>query len=285
MNRLIIFIATATMALAACGQSGQNRQSEEAYMAEIKQYNLEGETIIKAYRALLKTDPRGELPTTKKKAELLTEQLDSISELQLQLIRRIIRENKNNQIPVPYIKEVMYDLGYDGLKEALDPQTAYYNDPRLMKAKALFASYEKRKPGTKFHEMTMQDQEGRTIKLSQWAGRGNYVLVDFWASWCGPCCMEMPNLRACYKKYKDKGFQVVGVSFDDNKAAWDAAVKQLDLQWPQMSDLKKWQTIARTTYGIESIPANVLLDPQGTIIAVDLIGRALRTKLKEIYGK
>ena len=131
----------------------------------------------------------------------------------------------------------------------------------------------------------MQNLEGETVKLSQWAGRGNYVLIEFWASWCIPCLRETPNLRACYRKYKDKGFQIVGVSLDDDRAAWNAAVKRFGLQWPQMSDLKKWQTIARPTYGIQSIPANVLVDPQGTIIAVNLRDYVLRNKLKEIYGK
>lgn len=291
MNRLIIFIATATMALAACGQNGQNGQSEtneqreEAYRAEMEQYDLEGEAIINAYRALVKADPKGVQPATKKKVLQFSEQIDSLSDLQLKLIRRIIRENKNNQIPVPYIREAMEDLGYEGLKEALDPQTAYYNNPHLQKAKALFASYEKRKPGTKFYDMTMQNLEGETVKLSQWAGRGNYVLIEFWASWCIPCLRETPNLKACYRKYKDKGFQIVGVSLDDDRAAWNAAVKRFGLQWPQMSDLKKWQTIARPTYGIQSIPANVLVDPQGTIIAVNLRDYVLRNKLKEIYGK
>jgi thiol-disulfide isomerase/thioredoxin len=136
-----------------------------------------------------------------------------------------------------------------------------------------------------FHELTMKDMEDREVKLSQWAGKGNYVLVDFWASWCGPCRQEMPNVIQNYERYHAKGFEVVGVSFDQKKDAWVAAVQQMGMRWPQMSDLKGWQCAASDIYGIRSIPASVLLDPQGKIIAIDLRGNALGAKLKEIYGE
>jgi thiol-disulfide isomerase/thioredoxin len=278
MKRILTITLMAIAAISAHAQ-------EDVYKAEMDILDAQGEAIIKEYRALMKADPKGEKPTTAIKVAQFSATLDSISNEQLKLVKRIIRENKHNQLPASYIKEAMYELGYEGLKEALDPTAAYYNNPDLEKPKQLLASFEKRKPGTMFHELTMKDMEDREVKLSQWAGKGNYVLVDFWASWCGPCRQEMPNVIQNYERYHAKGFEVVGVSFDQKKDAWVAAVQQMGMRWPQMSDLKGWQCAASDIYGIRSIPASVLLDPQGKIIAIDLRGNALGAKLKEIYGE
>lgn len=274
-------LTIALMVIAAISAHAQ----EDVYKAEMDILDAQGEAIIKEYKELMKADPKGEKPTTSIKVVQLSAALDSISDEQLKLVKRIIRENKHNQIPASYIKEAMYELGYEGLKEALDPTAAYYNNPDLERPKQLLASFEKRRPGTMFHELTMKDMEDREVKLSQWAGKGNYVLVDFWASWCGPCRQEMPNVIQNYERYHAKGFEIVGVSFDQKKDAWVAAVQQIGMRWPQMSDLKGWQCAASDIYGVRSIPASVLLDPQGKIIAIDLRGKALGAKLKEIYGE
>ena len=278
MKRLI------TIALMTIAVISANAQ-EDMYKAEMATLDAQGEALIKEYRELMKSDPKGENAITKIKVTQLAASLDSISNEQLKLVKRIIRENKNNQLPASYIKEAMYELGYEGLKEALDPTAAYYNNPDLEKPKLLLASYEKRKPSTMFHELTMKDLEDHEVSLSQWAGKGQYVLVDFWASWCGPCRQEMPNVIANYERYHAKGFEVVGVSFDQKKDAWVKAVQQMGMRWPQMSDLKGWQCAASDIYGVRSIPASVLLDPQGKIIAIDLRGNALGEKLKAIYGE
>ena len=137
--------------------------------------------------------------------------------------------------------------------------------------------------GMKFTELEMNDLEGKPVKLSQWAGKGKCVLIDFWASWCGPCRQEMPNVVANYKKYHDKGFEIVGVSFDSKGDVWKKAVSELGMTWPQMSDLKGWESAGAKVYGITSIPASVLLDAEGKIIGMNLRGEALGEKLAEIY--
>jgi len=138
--------------------------------------------------------------------------------------------------------------------------------------------------GTPFIELEMNDLEGKAVKLSQWVGKGNYTLVDFWASWCGPCCQEMPNVVKYYEKYHEKGFNVVGVSLDSKAAAWKSAVERLGMKWPQMSDLMGWQSAATKAYGIHSIPFTLLVDGEGHIVDMNLRGEQLGERLAKIYG-
>ena len=119
------------------------------------------------------------------------------------------------------------------------------------------------------------------MKLSDYVGKGKVVLVDFWASWCGPCRREMPNLVEAYAKYKDKNFEIVGVSLDQDGAAWKEAIKKMDMTWPQMSDLRFWQSEGAQLYAVNSIPHTVLIDGSGKIIARGLHGEELQAKIAE----
>lgn len=136
--------------------------------------------------------------------------------------------------------------------------------------------------GNKAPEIVMTDKDGKMIRLSDF--KGKYVLVDFWASWCGPCRKENPNVVAAYQKYHDKGFEILGVSLDSNKDAWQKAIKTDGLTWSHVSDLKGWANAAAAEYGVKSVPASFLIDKEGKMVGKDLRGEELHKMLESLFN-
>lgn len=136
--------------------------------------------------------------------------------------------------------------------------------------------------GNKFINFEMADPKGEMKQLSDYVGNGKVTLIDFWASWCGPCRKSMPELVEIYNQYKKKGFEIVGISLDNNAEAWAKGVKDLKITWPQLSDLKGWQNSGAALYGVNSIPHTVLVDKDGIIIGKNLHGDELKAKLNEL---
>ena len=170
----------------------------------------------------------------------------------------------------------IYAKRYAEKYEDTEPEaTARLNE--MLKTSASFIT------GGEAPDFTMNTPDGVPMKLSD--HRGKVLLVDFWASWCGPCRRENPNVVAAYKKYHDKGFDVLGVSLDKDKERWVQAIEKDGLLWHHVSDLKSWQNEAAKLYGVSSIPATVLLDAEGRIIARNLRGPQLEAKLMEIFGE
>lgn len=138
--------------------------------------------------------------------------------------------------------------------------------------------------GSMAPDIVMDSPDGEKLKLSDL--RGKVVLIDFWASWCGPCRRENPNVVKLYEKYKDKGFEIFSVSLDKDKSAWIKAIKDDNLKWKNhVSDLKYWSSATAKLYGVSSIPSTVLIDKEGRVIAKNLRGRELEIKMKEIFGE
>lgn len=132
-------------------------------------------------------------------------------------------------------------------------------------------------------EIALPTPDGKQVTLSSF--RGKYVLIDFWASWCGPCRQENPNVVKAFNEFKGKNFTVLGVSLDEDKEKWLQAIKKDNLAWTHISDLKGWQSVAARDYQVNGIPANFLVDPNGVIIASNLRGSELTAKLAEVLNK
>lgn len=215
----------------------------------------------------------------------------------------LIEENNNSLIPVAFVEQLPSvvsaadnwnkEAGEKKLDEILAANPSIANHPYVLDLKERMAAADVQRQqekddkqkfvGQKFTDLEEPDASGAMHKLSEYVGQGKWVLVDFWASWCGPCKAEMPNVVAAYQKYHDKGFDVVGLSFDSDKDPWKRAILEWGMPWIHLSDLQYWQSKAAEVYKVNSIPDNLLIDPQGTIVARGLRGQNLEAKLSEIF--
>ncbi|WP_300703096.1 TlpA disulfide reductase family protein [Bacteroides sp.] len=211
------------------------------------------------------------------------QEMDALDNKLIEIAKAEIGKNITNPVGILLLKQNYYYLDVADL-DPLMPQipAAYNNDEVITKIKNNVENMKATAVGQKFTDFEMLTPEGKAVKLSDYAGKGKVVLVDFWASWCGPCRREMPNLVEAYAKYKNKNFEIVGVSLDRDGEAWKEGIKKLNITWPQMSDLKYWDNQAAKMYAVSSIPHTMLIDGEGTIIARGLHGDQLEAKLAEV---
>lgn len=220
---------------------------------------------------------------TDEQREARGKEIEGLQEKMIGVAKDGIAKNITNPVGIHLLKQNYYYMDVNELDPLMPQIPAMYDqDERIVQIKANVKQMKATAVGQKFTDFEMQTPEGEKVKLSDYVGKGKVVLVDFWASWCGPCRREMPNLVDLYAKYKNKNFEIVGVSLDQSGEAWKNAIKQLNISWPQMSDLKYWDCEGAKLYAVSSIPHTVLVDKDGTILARGLAGEALQEKLAEV---
>ena len=198
-------------------------------------------------------------------------------------VKTLCNENKQAKFPAFFLATMGSQLERaDVIDLAETGNPAYMQVSILERMRGSIQGWKRQMPGTMLTDLELNDVNGKPHKLSEYIGKGKYVLVDFWASWCGPCRREMPAVKALYEKYHAKGFDIVGLSFDDNAKDWTGAINSMKLPWHHLSDLKGWQSIAGQTYGINAIPATILFGPDGKVVVSGLHSEELETKLAEL---
>ncbi len=249
-----------------------------AFQQAMKPFDEKSQDIVARYReAAARND--------QEKVNELMKEYEKLSDEQNEAIEAFIKKHNDSYL-TPFIirRYLVFDLDGNELSALLEPIAEDVRVTDDYKKLAERAETLKRVAiGEPAVDFTLNDPDGNPIALSSF--RGKYLLVDFWASWCKPCRMENPNVVKTYNDYKDKGFEILGVSFDEDKTKWVDAIEADHLTWSQVSDLKGWKSKAAGLYAVNSIPHTVLIDPDGIIIAKNLRGDSLRERLVELIDK
>lgn len=232
-------------------------------------YNAQRIELLREYRDEATTDERRE-----QIIEEVSEQNESA-----------VKENGDNLFGVLLLQDLLYEKSASEMQELIDGfSPAMQEHPTMVEIKEFVAKKRLTEPGQPYVDFEQPTADGGQLSLKSVIENpaNKYVLLDFWASWCGPCMGEVPALKETYAAYHDKGFEIFGVSLDNNKERWTGAIESNGMNWIHVSDLQGWQNAAAADYGVRSIPANFLIDAEGRIVATGLRGDELKAKVAEL---
>lgn len=282
---LFVFLEPGTFTVEASADSigkgkvwGGNSQKElEKYTASLKPLEEKTKKLMADYQQAVATGNADKIAEVQKSYEGLEAENKNI-------VSKFVKENPSSYVSVVQLAQVfgfdpdpaVVEPLFNGLDEKL--KTTHYGQ----QIKSALESAKKTAVGGIAPDFTLMDISGKPVSLSSY--KGKYTLVDFWASWCGPCRQENPTVVKAYYMYKAKGFDILGVSLDEKKDSWQKAINDDKLAWTQVSDLQGWKSETAAQYGIKFIPMNFLLDKDGKIIAKSLRGEELIRKLGELLN-